>query len=206
MTGIIVPAHTAAVESTSVSWNSLVTNGRYANLMHAVNNPNGPGIGDYYHVEVFVYSSSGNVTQVGYPYSADTPGGIVYRSRYSGVWTEWHFTGNSKSDISFAAGFSAYPGYSPCRVTRQGGIVVMEGLINHDGTVAYSAGAHYTMGYVPVGYRPGIRILTTARYSGGNDSTRLDIQTDGTITFCPPVATTLTPGAWISITASWRVA
>ena len=50
---------------------------------------NGPGGGTYYHVFCYEYNSNdstGNMTQLGYPYNGSS---IVMRTRYGGTWSSW---------------------------------------------------------------------------------------------------------------------
>ncbi len=57
--------------------------------MSNVGSTNGPTSGSYFYLFQLVYSTSGNVTQIAYPYRDNVDGGIWTRSRFNGIWTSW---------------------------------------------------------------------------------------------------------------------
>lgn len=79
------------LSDTGVSWDTLDTPGLHSYLMLATQ-PGGPGaLGDngYYYVQTFKHSD-GTVTQLGIPHLGTQH--LVWRSRYSGVWSAWNTT------------------------------------------------------------------------------------------------------------------
>jgi hypothetical protein len=91
--GIIQGGIGAVTTGGTIDWND-VTNSRsgqgYTLLLGTA--ANGPGSGSYYHPFNFEYSSkdgSGNITQLGVPYSNNISNGIFMRGRQGGTWTSW---------------------------------------------------------------------------------------------------------------------
>lgn len=92
--------------------------------------------------------------------------------------TGWHNVGGS-GEPAFQNGWTNYPAWTPARFRKVGGIVIVQGLVQHlAGNVAGSV--VFTL---PAGYRPLNYILFSASSANGATevNTRTDVGPDGSV-------------------------
>jgi hypothetical protein len=84
--------YTTGVEGAGTDWNDIADRHGIYPTMLRMSNPHGPveNGNSYCHVQHIMYGSSGNCTQIAWPYNIQTEvSGIWVRTRYSGAWSSW---------------------------------------------------------------------------------------------------------------------
>jgi len=179
--------------SDATDWNTITNPGIHPVLLLG-SSTNGPGVGEYFYVNVMQYSSSSQVLQVAYPYQ---DGGLIWiRTSYGGTWGTWRMiprvvvsstapgspsngdlwvdtstpTWSTLSMINNWQPWSGTPGAQYMKDAM--GFVHLRGLIQYGNANAIAT--------LPTGYRPISYGQIFTSHAGGGQ-TRLDVGTSGVI-------------------------